>query len=92
MLARKAIKLYLKTCETAGISRGTQAALVKVSRTTLNNWEAALQKDKPLDIFVSNLEALLKATNRLEAYITAGHLPDADTGRTRQREKELLNI
>ncbi len=91
MLAKKAITLYLKLCTAAGISRGTQAALAKVSRTTLNNWEAALQKDAPLDIYVSNFESILKASNRLEAYLKAGHLPDADAGRTKQREKELLN-
>ena len=90
MLAKRALKSYIKRCDEAQVTKGTRAKLVGVSRTTYNNWESALKDDHDVDYYTSTLERIIKATGVLQDKLEKGELPGKDAQNKKHLEKQLL--
>ena len=89
MLANKVISGYISKCSKAGISKGAQASLIGVSRTTLANWETALKEGRTLDTLSSTLEKMLSVSSELDRMVKEGRLPVSDRSQRKHIEAEL---
>ena len=89
MLANKVISGYISKCSKAGISKGAQASLIGVSRTTLVNWDTAMKEGKTIDTLTSTLEKMLTVSHEIDRLVKEGRLPASDRAQRKHVEAEL---
>ena len=89
MLANKIVLGYINKCNKAGLSKGAQASLIGVSRTTLANWEATLKKEQTIDTLSSTIEKMLTVSQEIDRLVKEGRLPALDRAQRKHVESEL---